>query len=50
MERDPPFSFTIKYLEDYYSDDEDDGTGIESMYGVILLCRYVGGIEVHCGK
>ena len=50
MERDPPFSFTIKYLEDYYSDDEDDGTGIDSTYGVVLLCRYVGGIEVHCGK
>lgn len=48
MERDPPFSFTIKYLEDYYSDDEDDGTGTDSKYFQILLCRYAGRIEVHC--
>lgn len=46
MERDPPNSFTIKFTDDYYSEDEDPETE-NSRDGEALRGRCDGGAEVH---
>lgn len=47
MERDPPNSFTIKFTDDYYSEDEEPDAE-NSRSGKALRSRYDGGAEVHC--
>ena len=46
MARDPPNSFTIKFTDDYYSEDEDPETE-NSRDGEALRGRCDGGAEVH---
>lgn len=47
MERDPPNSFTIKFTDDYYSEDEEPAAE-NSRCGEFVRSRYDGGAEVHC--